>query len=59
MKDKDGFTVPCKHTEWRIIDERDNHDFVCMNYGGGITGQYFCYGDEKCKYYKPDVKERK
>lgn len=53
MKDKDGFTIKCEHTEWQIFDERDNKDYICQKYPRRI----FCYGDDNCPYYKPIRKE--
>ena len=55
MKDKDGFTIKCKKSDWKIIDERDNHDFVCTHFGGGITVCHICYADEYCRLYEPEV----
>ena len=54
MRDKEGFLIPCKYTEWKIIDKRDNKDFVCMN--EHLTLEHFCYGDENCRYYEPCLK---
>ena len=55
MRDEDGFLIRCKDTEWRIIDARDNHDYVCLRYGDKLSGYHLCYGDEKCKYYRPNI----
>ena len=57
MKDKDGFTIRCKFSDWMIIDERDNKDFVCMKFPTFNYSAHQCYGDEHCKYYTPDIKE--
>lgn len=57
MKDADGFNIRCIHSDWKIIDERDNHDFVCLRYFMG--GTHYCYADEHCKDYKPDIKEKR
>ena len=51
MKDKDGFQVRCIFSDWKIIDPRDNKDFVCTKYV--TTGYHLCYGDDYCKDYKP------
>jgi hypothetical protein len=51
MKDKDGFTVRCENTQWRIYDNRDNHDYMCDIYG------IHCHGDDHCEHYRPEVKE--
>lgn len=59
MKDKDGFTVKCIHCDWRIIDARDNKDFVCMKFGDRLSGYHLCYGDENCKYYQTQGKRGK
>lgn len=53
MKDADGFNIRCVHSDWQIIDERDNHDFVCLKYFLG--GKHYCYADDHCKDYKPDI----
>ena len=53
MKDKDGFTIRCKYTQWEIYDSRDNKDFMCE----GNYPKVHCYGDESCAYYVPDIKE--
>ena len=47
MKDKDGFTIKCIHTEWQIYDSFDNKDFMCQQYP-----HLHCYGDDSCEYYK-------
>ena len=52
MKDKDGFTVKCVHSDWKIIDDRDNHDFICLRLI--MSGNHYCYGDELCRYYVPE-----
>ena len=57
MRDKHGFIIPCVNTEWRIIDQRDNHDFVCMRFGDRMSGYHLCHGDENCRYYKPDIND--
>lgn len=56
MRDKDGFVIPCKHCDWMIYDEQDNKDYICLQFGGGITGYHHCYGDENCRYYEPKIK---
>lgn len=55
MKDKNGFTIRCKYTEWKVINEDWDHDFVC----GRCIGTLKCYANEGCKYYVPDVKGEK
>ena len=57
MRDKDGFEIRCIHSDWKIIDNNDNHDYVCCRDSSWITGYHYCYCDEHCKYYKPDIKE--
>lgn len=52
MRDKDGFLIKCKYSEWRIFDERDNFDDICGIWGG----KTHCYADDKCIYYEPDIK---
>lgn len=56
MRDAEGFLIPCKYCDWKIIDERDNHDFVCEKFARYNTGYHICYGDENCKYYEPCLK---
>lgn len=57
MKDKDGFTVRCKHSDWKIIDEKENQDYVCMKFPTYNYKFHCCYGDEYCRYYEPvDIK---
>ena len=55
MKDKDGFAIQCKYSDWKVIDEQWNHDFVCTRFFQG--GTHYCYEDEHCKYYEPVKKE--
>lgn len=57
MRDNNGFLIHCKHCEWMIINDREDHDFVCRKLENW-TGYHLCYGDENCRYYDPDVKER-
>lgn len=52
MRDKDGFMIKCKDSEWQIIDNMDNKDFVCQRFGDGIHGKHLCFGNEHCKYYE-------
>ena len=52
MRDKNGFLIQCKHSTWEIIDDRDNHDFVCKREFFG--GKHYCIADEHCKYYEPE-----
>ena len=52
MKDKDGFTIQCIHSDWQIYDSRDNKDFICGIFGNRLDGYHHCFGDEHCKYYK-------
>ena len=51
MKDKDGFLIRCVHSDWKIIDDHDNHDYVCTKYN--TAGYHVCYCDEYCKDYEP------
>lgn len=55
MKDKDGFTIKCKNSDWKIIDEQDNHDYVCLRFGCAVMKYHVCYADEYCRYYEPEV----
>lgn len=52
MKDKDGFTIKCKHCDWMIFDNFDNKDYMCLQYHN-----LHCYGDDKCKYYIPERRD--
>lgn len=56
MRDKDGFMIRCIHSDWEIVDNFDNKDFVCGKIPTYNYSAIKCYGDEYCKYYKPDVK---
>jgi len=53
MKDKDGFDIRCIDSEWKIVDSRDNKDYVCTRYGNKMLGYHICYCDENCKDYRP------
>ena len=44
-------TPHCTYTRWQIIDKEDNKDYRC-----DMTGK-LCYGELRCKYYKPDMSE--
>lgn len=57
MKDAEGFDIRCVYSDWKIVDARDNHDFVCTKYFAG--GTHLCFCDEHCKDYKPDIKKDK
>ena len=59
MRDKDGFEIRCIHSDWKIIDNNDNHDYVCLREKGWLTGYHLCYCDEHCKFYLPDIKDEK
>ena len=50
MKDEQGFTITCKWSDWKIIDDKWNHDFVC-----GYGYRVFCHGDESCEHYEPEL----
>ena len=56
MRDKDGFEIRCKHTDWKIIDKQENKDYVCTKYGSRMNGYHICYCDEHCQSYEP-IKE--
>ena len=56
MRDKDGFLVRCKYSEWKIIDARDNKDFVCLKFPTFNYSTHLCHADENCRYYEP-IKE--
>ena len=51
MKDERGFEIRCEFSDWKIVDARDNHDYVCSKYFTG--GTHVCYCDDHCKDYKP------
>lgn len=58
MRDKDGFIIKCKHTDWQIVDARDNHDDVCTCIDIVAPGYTLrCYADEKCPCYEPKIRE--
>lgn len=57
MKDKDGFDIRCVHSDWMVIDNRDNKDFVCRKFPTYNYSAHLCYADENCRYYEPDSKE--
>lgn len=40
----------CKHSEWRIINDRDDKDFVCLH---DKQYEYYCTLSLKCPYYEP------
>lgn len=45
--------TPCKNERWEIINDREDHDYICR--GEGNYGWYCSYTDKnKCKYYVPD-----
>ena len=48
---EDGFCIRCRWSEWQVIDDLWNHEFVCT-YGCG----HYCFADEQCKHYWPDGK---
>lgn len=56
MRDKDGFLVRCKYSEWQIIDARDNKDFICLKFPTFNYSAHLCHADENCRYYEP-IKE--
>ena len=51
MRDKDGVVIRCKHSDWRMIDDSENQDYVCVRFK--TTGYHECYGDELCRFYEP------
>lgn len=57
MRDKDGFLIRCKYSDWQIIDARDNKDFVCLKFPTYNYKAHQCHADENCRYYVPDIKE--
>ncbi len=57
MRDAEGFIIKCKHSEWRIINEVWDHDDVCTFYPN--YSNLFCYADERCAHYEPDIKTKK
>lgn len=57
MRDEKGFLIRCIHSEWRIIDAQDNKDYVCMN--ELLTLEHYCYADEQCRLYNPDIKKER
>lgn len=52
-RDKDGFLIRCKYCEWKIINDRDDQDFVCGKFGDRIIDYHICYANELCRYYEP------
>ena len=47
--------MSCKWEDWKIINARDDKDYVCTHpaqYTPGYTLRC-CYGNETCKYYEP------
>ena len=54
MKDEE---VRCIHSDWKIIDEREHQDYVCVRDGCWVTGYHLCYCDEHCRHYEP-IKEK-
>lgn len=53
MRDKDGFIIPCKNSDWRIFDYLGNKSYICMLIGDKGSGYHECFGDENCRYYEP------
>jgi len=53
MKDKDGFVIRCKHSDWKIIDDAENQDYVCTHFDTNIISYHACYADEYCRFYEP------
>lgn len=53
MKDEQGFDIRCEHSDWMIVDNRDNKDFVCRRFPTYNYGAHRCYCDENCKDYVP------
>lgn len=51
MRDKEGLEIRCKYSDWKVVDQRDNRDFVCTKYCAG--GTHLCYCDEYCRDYVP------
>ena len=51
LKDAEGFDIRCIYSDWKIIDGRDNKDYVCTRYF--TAGNHICYCDNYCKDYKP------
>lgn len=56
MKDKNGFLIRCKHCEWKIINDKEEQDFVCQKFGSSVIDYHICFADEHCRYYEPDVR---
>lgn len=57
MRDKDGFLIRCKNCEWKIVNNREDQDYVCQKFGSSMISYHVCAGDEHCRYYEPDLKE--
>jgi hypothetical protein len=53
MRDEKGFLIRCEYSDWKIIDARDNKDYVCLYFPTYNYSAHICYADEQCKYYKP------
>ena len=51
MKDEE---VRCIYSDWKIIDNNDNHDYVCVRDNSWLTGAHLCYCDKNCKFYQPN-----
>ncbi len=56
MRDKDGFIIKCKYSEWEIVDAHDNHDDVCKRFP--FYHNLRCYADERCAHYVPETQEQ-
>ena len=56
MKDKNGFTIKCIHSDWKVIDMRDNKDYVCQKFPTLNFKAHECYADEYCRFYKPELR---
>ena len=54
MRDKNGLLIRCKHSDWKIIDDAENHDYVCTHFGDKIISYHACYADEYCRFYEPE-----
>lgn len=50
MRDEKGFLIRCIHSDWKIINERDDKDYVCTFFPTYNYSAHICYADEQCKY---------
>ena len=49
----------CKHSDWKIINDREDKDYVCVRDDSWITGYHLCYCDENCRFYEQESEDDK